>query len=130
MILIIHLDSVNIKKGSHHLMKITLDKSSFYLGETIQVNFDFTNSTIKCFQIGSYLETEEEIIIENANKKFTRIVSEFHESTSSILSTSVNFNIPIDKSTQNFQSDLGKSIIFYINIHIYSHTFFKSFSKT
>lgn len=73
----------------------------------MQVHFDFTNSTLKCFQIGSFIETEEEILIENANKKFTRIVSEFHEATANILSTCVDFNIPIDKSTQNFESDLG-----------------------
>jgi len=93
------------------LVKLSLSKTVFQLGDIIKGSFDFSAATVRCFQVSVRLECEESIDssvcnpirVKKPSVKLT--VGEHHELTHDTLHTSFSFQIPVD-GTQEFSTDL------------------------
>lgn len=48
---IYYLASINISKGEHHIVKFSIEKTAFQLGDTIRGLFDFSESNTTCQQV-------------------------------------------------------------------------------
>jgi hypothetical protein len=45
------LASININKSEHHIVKFSIEKTAFQLGDTIRGLFDFSESNTTCHQV-------------------------------------------------------------------------------
>lgn len=48
---VIYVASINISKGEHHIVKFSIEKTAFQLGDTIRGLFDFSESNTTCQQV-------------------------------------------------------------------------------
>lgn len=46
-----YIASINISKGEHHIVKFSIEKTAFQLGDTIRGLFDFSESNTTCQQV-------------------------------------------------------------------------------
>lgn len=95
------------------MVQLTLEKSAYELGDTIQGVLDFQDRVYACYQLTASLEIEEEIEPSvcppnRKNRKEVKRKSYFHESTHHTRTSYFSLYIPVDKCTQNFESDFGK----------------------
>ncbi len=72
---------------------------------------DFTDSTVKCFQVSIRLKSEEIIeesmlVSKKKHPSFLNIVSEFHQLTNNTLKTYFMMEIPVESSAE-FATDLS-----------------------
>eukprot|EP01121_Diplochlamys_sp_Union-15-3_P015846 TRINITY_DN5300_c0_g1_i1.p1 TRINITY_DN5300_c0_g1~~TRINITY_DN5300_c0_g1_i1.p1 ORF type:complete len:412 (-),score=55.19 TRINITY_DN5300_c0_g1_i1:30-1118(-) len=105
-----HTVSININKGEHRLVRFSVEKTVFQLGDVIKGTFDFAENVIPCYQISALLQIEEEIEPKAANTirsqhTVKRIVNQVHECTHETKKTHFTFHIPID-ATQSLQTEL------------------------
>jgi len=106
-----HTVSFNITKKSDHLVKLSLNKKIYQLGDVIKGSFDFFAATIPCFQVSVRLELEESIEPSFCNPSRAKkpiiknTFAEHHELTYSTLHSSFSFQIPIE-GAQEFATEL------------------------
>jgi len=105
-----HTVSININKGQHRLVRFSIEKTVFQLGDVIKGIFDFTENVIPCYQVSVILQVEEEIDPKVANPirsqlTVKKVINQLHECSHETLKTYFSFYIPVD-AAQSFQTEL------------------------
>jgi hypothetical protein len=102
--------SININKNESLIVKFTVNRTVFQLGDDIKGIFNFCDSKSACYQVSVTLDYEEivepKVLRAGRSQRIVRnTVNEFHEYTHNTLKTSFFFSLPPD-APQYFSTDL------------------------
>jgi len=113
-ILLLSIASYDICKNNEHVAQLTFLKTSFRVGESISGMIDFSKSTIPCYQVSFFLESNEVIEVPFAvkNKATTsklarRVVDEHHEFCLNTKKTFLKLTFPV-AATPDFVTSVGE----------------------
>ncbi|KAJ3260017.1 hypothetical protein HK103_001527 [Boothiomyces macroporosus] len=102
--------SYDISKNNEHVCQLILPRLGYRLGESLTCLLNFSQSSLPCFHVSVFLETQETADPAFANKpknqiqNHTRICyGEFHQTTLNSRRVVVSLNIP-SKCTPDFQT--------------------------
>lgn len=116
------LVSMNVNIAQTHLLKLSLNKAVYHLGDPVRGIFDFTDAEKRTYQISCRLELEEQIDPNLMNpirgkKPVYKVVAEHHELTHNTLQSHFDFHIPIDMPPE-FVTALGMSFHVMLTLQV------------
>lgn len=104
--------SYNVANHDGKIVKVSLNKTNYKIGDKLVVYLDFSESTVQCLEFKVTLQSEE-IISEECRKKANQPLSSVHSHTEikeyclCMKKTDVTLQIPVH-ITPAFVSDIGK----------------------